>query len=85
MKQQASVEVERPIDEVFQYTNDHVAEYLFEDLGGSSRVTQQSNAVPKGMLLPVRLEMMRKSTCKAVENELNRLKLVMESRPSSEF
>lgn len=27
MKQQASVEVERPIDEVFEYTNKRVAEW----------------------------------------------------------
>jgi hypothetical protein len=27
MKQQASVEIDRPIDEVFDYTNNHVAEW----------------------------------------------------------
>ena len=148
MKQQASVEIERPIDEVFQYTNDHVAEwsltvvedelieekpgrvgstfrcitedhgkrmefhgvvtgheppnrsaihlagqyfdieaeYLFEDLGGSTRVTQRSNVAAKGMLRILFFLfgwMMRKSTCKAVENELDNLKLVLESHPSS--
>ena len=29
MKQQGSVEIYRPIDEVFEYTNNHVAEWSF--------------------------------------------------------
>ncbi len=143
MKQEASVEIDRSIDEVFQYTNDKVAEwsltviedevieekpdrvgttfrcltedhgrrmefqgvvtrheppsasaihltgqqfdveaeYLFEDLGGRTRVTQRSTVAPKGFLKIVFFLfgwMMKKSTCKAVQNELNNLKRLME-------
>ena len=143
MKQRGSVEIDRPIDEVFHYTNDKVAEwsltvvedevieekpdrvgttfrcltedhgrrmefqgvvtrheppnasaiqltgqqfdveaeYLFEDLGGRTRVTQRSTVTPKGLLKVVFFLfgwMMKKSTCKAVQNELNNLKRLME-------
>lgn len=143
MKQQASVEIDRPIDEVFEYTNNHVAEwsitvvedevidekpegvgttfrcvtedhgrrmefqglvtrrepptasaihltgqqfdieaeYLFEDLGGKTRVTQRSAVSPKGFFTVFFFLfgwMMRKSACKAQENELNSLKRLLE-------
>jgi len=32
MKQQASVEIDRPIEEVFQYTNNNVAEWSLTDV-----------------------------------------------------
>ena len=143
MKQQASVEIDRPIDEVFEYTNNHVAEwsitvvedevieekpegvgttfrcvtedhgkkmefqgivtrheppnasaihltgqhfdieaeYLFEDLGGRTRVTQRSAVSPKGFFTVLFFLfgwMMKKSACKAQENELNSLKRLLE-------
>ncbi|MBC8870946.1 MAG: SRPBCC family protein [Planctomycetes bacterium] len=143
MKQQASVEIDRPIDEVFRYTNDNVAEwsltvvedevidekpdgvgstfrcvtedhgrrmefagvvtrreppnvsaihltgqqfdieaeYLFEDLGDRTRVTQRSTVAPKGFLKVIFFLfgwMMKKSTCKAVQNELDNLKRKLE-------
>lgn len=143
MKQQASVEIDRPIEEVFQYTNNHVAEwsltvvedeaieeqpgrvgstfrcvtedhgrrmefqgvvtrhepphvsaihltgqqfdieaeYQFEDLGGRTRVTQRSSVAPKGFLKVFFFLfgwMMKKSSCKALENELNNLKRLLE-------
>jgi len=143
MKQQASVEIDRPIDEVFQYTNDNVAEwsltvvedevieeepggvgstfrwvtedhgkrmafqgvvtrreppnvsaihltrrqfdidaeYLFEDLAGKTRVTQRSSAAPKGFFKVFFFLfgwMMNKAGCKALENELNNLKRLLE-------
>ncbi len=148
MKQRGSVEIDRPIDEVFHYTNDKVAEwsltvvedevieekpdrvgttfrcltedhgrrmefqgvvtrheppnasaiqltgqqfdveaeYLFEDLGGRTRVTQRSTVTPKGLLKVVFFLfgwMMKKSTCKAVQNELNNLKRLMEEGAGS--
>ncbi len=143
MRQQASVEIDRPIDEVFEYTNNHVAEwsntvveneviekkpegvgstfrcvtedhgkrmefqgvvtrhtspnlsairltgqyfdidaeYLFEDLGGGTRVTQRSTVAPKGLLKIIFFLfgwMMGKSACKALENELGELKRLLE-------
>jgi len=143
MKQQASVEIDRPIEEVFQYTNNNVAEwsltvvedemieekpdgvgstfrcvtedhgrrmefagvvtrreppnvsaihltgqqfdieaeYLSEDLGGRTRVTQWSTVAPRGFLKVIFFLfgwMMKKSTCKAVQNELNNLKRLLE-------
>jgi hypothetical protein len=145
MKQQASVEIDRPIDEVFEYTNEKLAkwsitvvedemilrkpegigstfrcvtddhgrrmefdgvvtrydppnvsashltgqqfdidvEYLFEDLGGRTRVTQRSSVSPKGLLKLFFLLfgwMMKKSSCKAAENELLNLKRLLEER-----
>jgi hypothetical protein len=143
MKQQASVEINRPINEVFEYTNNNVAEwsltvvedesieekpegvgstfrcvtedhgrrmefqgvvarheppnasaihltgpsfdidaeYLFEDLGGKTQVTQRSSVAPKGLLKVFFFLfgwMRKKSACKAVENELNNLKRLLE-------
>ncbi len=143
MQQQASVEINRPIDEVFKYTNEKVAEwsltvvedevidekpdgvgttfrclteergrqmefqgvvtlwdpptlsaihltgkafdvdaeYRFEDLGGRTRVTQDSTVTPKGFLKIVFFLcgwMMKKSTCKAVESEFGNLKRLLE-------
>ena len=145
MKQQASVEIDRPIEEVFEYTNNHVAEwsntvvedevieekpegvgttfrcvteehgkrmefqgivtrreppyvsaihltgpqfdidaeYVFEDLGGRTRVTQRSSVAPKGLLKVFFFLfgwMMKKSSCKAAENELLNLKRLLEER-----
>jgi hypothetical protein len=143
MKQQASVEIDRPIDEVFEYTNNNVAEwsitvvedevidetpervgtsfrcvteergnrmefqgvvtryerptasairltgkhfdieaeYVFEDLGGRTRVTQQSAVTPKGLFAVFFFLfgwMMHRSACEAQENELNSLKRLLE-------
>lgn len=143
MKHQASVEIDRPIDEVFEYTNNHVAEwsltvvedemierkpervgstfrcvtedhgkrmefqgvvtsydpphlstiyltgqqfdidaeYRFEDLGGKTRVMLQSIVTPKGLLRVAFFLfgwMMKKSGCKAMENELASLKRLLE-------
>jgi len=145
MQQQASVEIDRPIEEVFEYTNNHVAEwsltvvedepvdetpegvgstfrcvtedygcrmefqgvvtrhepptasavhmtgknfdidaeYLFEDLGGRTRVTQRSVVSPKGFMKVFFLLfgwMMNKSSCKALENELNNLRRLLEAQ-----
>lgn len=57
--------------------------YLFEDLGGSTRVTQQSDVTGKGMTKVVFFLfgwMMKKSGCDAVDNELLSLKQKLESR-----
>lgn len=143
MKQEASVEINRPIEEVFQYTinnvaewsltvvedeeieetPDHVgstfrcvtedhgrrmefqglvthyespnastvqltgpqfdieAEYQFEDLDGRTRVTVHSTVTPKGFFRVFFFLfgwMMRKSGCKAMENELDNLRRLME-------
>jgi hypothetical protein len=145
MKQQASVEIDRPIEEVFEYTNQHVAEwsltvvedqvieekpegvgttflcitedhgqrmefqgvvtrheppnvsaiqltgksfdieveYVFEDLGSNTRVTQRSIVAPKGFLKIIFFLfgwMMHKAGCKAAENELANLKRLLEER-----
>lgn len=138
----ASVEIDRPIDEVFTYTNEKVdewsltvvkdeviedkdgvgttflcvteekgrrmdfqgvvtvweppnrsaisltgksfdieAEYRFEDLGGRTRVTQESNVSGKGFVKLVFLLfgwLMNKQGCKAVNNELESLKRHLE-------
>ncbi len=143
MKQQASVEIDRPIDEVFEYTNNHLAEwsltvvedeaigeksegvgsqfrcvtedhgrrmefegvvtrhepphvsaihmtgqyfdidaeYFFERLGERTRVTQRSSVAPKGFLRIAFLLFgwtMKKASCRALENELNNLKRLLE-------
>lgn len=147
MRQQASVEIERPIDEVFDYTNNHVAEwsitvvedeviestpdrvgstfrcvtadhgcrsdfqgevvryepphlsaifltgkkfdiaaeYRFEDLGGRTRVTQESFVYPKGMTKVFFFFcgwMFRTAACKAQQNELDNLKRLLEDGAS---
>jgi hypothetical protein len=143
MKQQASVEIERPIHEVFEYTNNKVAEwsqtvvedevidarpegvgstfrcatedhgrrmefegvvtrheppyasavhltgryfdieaeYLFENLGTATRVTQYSSVSPKGMLRVVFFLfgwLMSKSACDILQKELENLKRRLE-------
>ncbi|MCL4206792.1 MAG: SRPBCC family protein [Pirellulaceae bacterium] len=148
MKQQMSVEIERPIEEVFEYTNKHVAEwsltvvenvvtdekpegvgtafccitedhgrrmefqgvvtrhepptasavhltgqffdidaeYLFEDLGGRTRVTQRSSVAPKGFIRIFFFLfgwLVTRAGCKAQENELNNLKRLLEQRTKS--
>ena len=58
------------------------AEYMFEDLGGSTRVTQQSSVAPKGILKVFFFLfgwMMKKSGCDALENELDNLKRLLEA------
>ncbi len=58
------------------------AEYRFEDLDGRTRVTQESTVAPKGFLKVIFFLfgwMMKKSTCKAVANELNNLKQKLEA------
>lgn len=149
MKQHASVEIDRPIVEVFEYTVDHVAEwsnivvedtmieekpgrvgstfhnvtedhgqrmefqgtvtrhepptisachltgdsfdidveYLFEDLGSRTRVTQHSTVMPKGLLRVFFFLfgwLMHKSSCKAAENELLNLKRLLEEGAGKE-
>jgi uncharacterized protein YndB with AHSA1/START domain len=61
---------------------DIAAEYTFEDLGGSTRVTQISSVHGKGLAKVMFLcfgWMMRKSSCRALEEELNSLKLFCET------
>ncbi len=148
MRTVSSIEIDRPIDDVFALTNDHVAEwsivvvedevlnetpdkvgstfrsvtedrgkkmvfqgevtrwqaptlsaihmqgdyfdidaaYSFEDLGGRTRVTQNSKVTPKGWLKAFFLLfgwMMKKSSCNAARNELLSLKKFCESQPST--
>jgi hypothetical protein len=143
MKQQASIEIERPIHEVFDYTVNNVAEwsitvvedipieekpdgvgstfrcvtedhgrrmefegvvtrheppylsaihlagqhfdidaeYQFDDLKGRTRVTQRSTVTARGFTKVVLVLfgwMMRKSACKALDNELKNLKRLLE-------
>ena len=150
IKTEASIEIDRPIDRVFDYTTNHVAEwsdtvveeepidtmpdggvgstfrcvtanngqrmemqgtvtqyeppvksavhlesgvfdihalYLFEDLGGSTRVTQVSVVTARGFLFRLMFRLMgvfvRKSGCQAALKELQNLKrhLETEDRP----
>lgn len=60
-------------------------EYRFEDLRGKTRVTQKSDVKGKGfmrVLLPVMGVLMRKSSCRALQNELDSLKRHCENRYS---
>ena len=148
MQNDASVEIDRPIDEVFRLTHENVADwsiivvedkvieekpegvgttfrtvteengkrmvfqgvvtryepphvhavyltgklfdieaaYMFEDLGGRTRVTQVSNVYGKGFFkLFLRLfgRMMQKASCSATENELVSLKRFCEAREAT--
>ncbi len=59
------------------------AEYLFEDLGGRTRVTQLSTVKGKGLtkvMFALLGWLMKKSGCDAVERELANLKRLLESR-----
>lgn len=61
------------------------AEYTFEDLGGSTRVTQRSEVNGKGftkLILSCFGWLMRKSNCKALMKELNSLKQFCEHSSS---
>lgn len=147
MKTEASVEINRPVAEVFEYTNDNVVEwslicvedeileekngggvgttfrmvtedrgkrmefrgevtrheaprvsavqmvgdyfdidveYQFEGLpNGNTRVTQYSSVTGKGffkIMLALTGWMMKKSSCKAQDNELGNLKRILESK-----
>ena len=58
------------------------ADYRFEDLGGRTRVTQRSTVNAKGFVKAIFFLfgwMMRKSSCKAQENELLNLKRLLEA------
>ena len=62
------------------------AEYTFEDLGGRTRMTQRSDVTGKGffgLFLFLCGWMMKMSSCKAGENELNSLKRFCEEYPGS--
>ena len=148
MKSESSIEIDRPIEDVFRLTNDHVAdwsiivveddvvketpdrvgttfrtvteergqrmvfegvitrhdpphlnavhlkgdsfdidaEYTFEDLSGRTRVTQRSSVTPKGwfkVILFLFGWLMKKSSCKALNDELASLKRFCEKQPSS--
>lgn len=148
VRSEGSVEIDRPIDEVFRLTNDRVAEwsivvvenevldekpegvgttfrtvtedhgkkmefqgivtrhdpphassikmtgdvfdievdYKFEDLSGGTRVTQISNVTGKGFFKVFMFLfgwMMNKSSCKALENELDSLKRFCEQHSAS--
>jgi uncharacterized protein YndB with AHSA1/START domain len=148
MNNDASVVIDRPIDEVFRLTTEHVAEwsiivvedtvleekpggvgttfrtvteeggrkmvfegvvvryeppfvnavrmtgamfdidavYLFEDLGGRTRVTQKSSVAGKGffkLFLALFGWLMNKSSCQALEKELQSLKKFCEQHASS--
>ena len=59
------------------------AGYLFEDLGGRTRVTQRSNVHGKGFIKVIFFLLgwlMKKSSCSALEKELLNLKLLAEAR-----
>ncbi len=59
------------------------AEYVFEDLGGRTRVTQRSTVHAKGFVKVILLLfgwLMKKSSCKALEHELLNLKRLAEAR-----
>ena len=59
------------------------AEYTFEDLSGRTRVTQHSQVTAKGffrVFLFLFGWMMKKSSCKALDDELNSLKQFCEQR-----
>jgi len=60
-------------------------EYRFEEFGDTTRVTQQSTVFPKGALKVVFWLfgwMMRKSSCKAAEKEMQNLKRLLEQQPA---
>ena len=62
------------------------AEYIFEDLAGRTRVTQKSRVTGKGffkILLLMFGWLMKKSSCKALDKELNSLKRYCEERSDS--
>jgi hypothetical protein len=148
MNNDGSVVIDRPIDEVFRLTTEHVAEwsiivigdeviekkpggvgstfrtvteeggrkmvfegvvvryeppfvnavhmtgamfdidavYFFEDLGGRTRVTQKSSVAGKGffkVFLALFGWMMNKSSCQALEKELQSLKAFCERQPAA--
>lgn len=61
---------------------DILAEYDFEDLGGRTRVTQRSTVTPKGFVKLIFILFgwaMKKSSCRAAENELESLKQHLEN------
>ena len=61
------------------------AEYLFEDLGGRTRVTQRSTVHGKGFVKVIFFLfgwLMKKSGCNALENELLNLKRLTEASKS---
>ena len=147
MRNDGSIEIDRPIEEVFRLTNDHVVEwsdivveneildekpggvgttfrsvtedhgrrmefqgvttkhdpphfsaiqmvgdsfnleveYIFEDLSGRTRVTQKSEAKAKGffrVMMFLMGWMMKKSSCDALQKELNNLKNFCEEQPA---
>lgn len=62
---------------------DIMADYTFEDLGGRTRVTQISTVRGKGLFKVVFFLtgwLMKKSSCDALEKELNQLKRLCEER-----
>ena len=61
---------------------DMKAEYLFEDLGGRTRVTQRSTVTGKGLfyvMLVLFGALLRKSSCEALDKELANLKRKLET------
>jgi len=61
------------------------AEYMFEDRGGGTRVTQRSSVHGKGFVKVIFFLfgwLMKKSSSSALENELHNLKRLMEARKS---
>ena len=59
-------------------------EYLFDDLGGRTRVTQKSSVTGKGIFkvfLGLFGWLMKRSSCSALEKELQGLKKFCESQP----
>ena len=150
MIQRASIEIDRPVDEVFQYTTNNVSEwsdtvvseevveempgvvgtrfvsvtesqgqrmefqgvvthyeppkfsavelvgdqfdiearYAFEDLGGSTRVTQVSAVKPKSLAMKVVFGcfgwLMKKSSCDAAMKEMESLKRHLEDGAATE-
>ncbi len=61
------------------------ADYTFEDRGGQTRVTQDSRVHAKGFFKVILFLfgwLMKKSSCKALEKELNSLKSFCERQPA---
>ena len=62
------------------------AEYVFEDLGGKTRVTQKSEVQGKGLFkffFPLFGWLMKKSSCQAAQHEMESLKRFCEGFPAA--
>ena len=83
MKSEASVEIDRPIEQVFELTNENVSKWstvVVED-----EVIEDRNNGDVGtkfrIVMFFRGRFMQKSSCLAAQNELRSLKEFVESHP----